>query len=78
VSNDRSIFVKPGDGRVVHDPERGDDLPAEGRTVPRTAYWVRAVNSGDVVIADSDDAAGTAKPAAKSAAKSAKDEGGAQ
>lgn len=75
MSNDRSMFVKPGEGRVVHDPERGDDLPAEGRSVPRTAYWVRAVNSGDVVIAKSDDAAGTAKPAGKSAAKPASNEG---
>ncbi len=75
MSNDRSMFVKPGEGRVVHDPERGEDLPAEGRSVPRTAYWVRAVNSGDVVIAKSDDAAGTAKPASKSAVKPASSEG---
>ncbi|WP_241821652.1 DUF2635 domain-containing protein [Herbaspirillum sp. C7C8] len=77
MSNDRSIFVKPGEGRVVHDPARGDDLPAEGRNVPRTAYWVRAVNSGDAVIAKSNDA-GTAKPAGKSAAKSASNEGESQ
>ncbi len=75
MSNDRSMFVKPGEGRVVHDPERNDDLPAEGRSVPRTAYWVRAVNSGDVVIVKSDDAAGTAKPAGKSVAKPASNEG---
>lgn len=75
MSNDRSMFVKPGEGRVVHDPERNDDLPAEGRSVPRTAYWVRAVNSGDVVIAKSDDAAGAAKPAGKSVAKPTSNEG---
>lgn len=78
MSNDRSMFVKPGEGRVVHDPERGEDLPAEGRSVPRTAYWVRAVNSGDVVIVESDGAAGNAKPAVKSAARPARAEGESQ
>ncbi|QJQ02109.1 DUF2635 domain-containing protein [Herbaspirillum rubrisubalbicans Os34] len=72
------MFVKPGEGRVVHDPERGEDLPAEGRSVPRTAYWVRAVNSGDVVIVESDGAVGTAKPAVKAAAKPARAEGESQ
>ncbi|AOJ16841.1 hypothetical protein WJ02_21420 [Burkholderia vietnamiensis] len=41
--------VKPADGRIVRDPLRGDDLPADGRDVPRNVYWRRCVQSGDVV-----------------------------
>ncbi|RFB74327.1 DUF2635 domain-containing protein [Herbaspirillum sp. 3R11] len=42
------MFVVPVAGRIVPDPERGGDLAAEGRNVPRTPYWLRAVTAGDV------------------------------
>ncbi|UEW68532.1 hypothetical protein [Burkholderia phage BgVeeders33] len=57
----KTMRVKPADGRIVRDPLRGDDLPANGRDVPRNVYWRRCVHSGDVVeIAESGDVA--AKP----------------
>ena len=47
------LYVKPGDGRAVPDPEHGGELlPAEGRAVPNTAYWQRRVKDQDVVLAD--------------------------
>jgi len=42
------MFVKPTAGRTVPDPNRGDDLPPEGREVEPTQYWQRRVNDGDV------------------------------
>lgn len=44
------IRVKPVIGRIVRDPERGDDLPPEGREVRRTVYWERCRQAGDVVV----------------------------
>ncbi|VVD76339.1 hypothetical protein PEP31012_00861 [Pandoraea eparura] len=44
----RTVFVTPVEGRIVPDPERGDDVPAVGREVPRSAYWLRAINAGDL------------------------------
>ena len=43
------MYVTPVDGRTVPDPERGDLLPAEGRTVEPTQYWLRRLADGDVV-----------------------------
>ena len=54
------MFVKPTAGRQVPDPVRGDRLPAEGRDVPRTQYWMRRLADGDVE---------TVRPAARSAKK---------
>jgi hypothetical protein len=53
--------VKPAPGRIVPDPEYGDDLPAEGRDVPKTPYWVRRLKDGDVIEAQ------TKKPVGKPA-----------
>jgi hypothetical protein len=57
-------FVKPAvdmvDGaevvRVVRDPIDLSPLPAEGREVPATSFWMRRLRDGDVI------AAGTAGP----------------
>lgn len=46
--NQRTVFVVPVEGRIVPDPERGDDIPASGRNVPRSVYWLRAINAGDL------------------------------
>jgi len=46
-----TMYVVPAKGRVVPDPERGNDLPEKGREVPRNAYWLRALTAGDVEIA---------------------------
>ncbi|MFT4271282.1 MAG: DUF2635 domain-containing protein [Pantoea sp.] len=40
--------LKPLNGRSVPDPARGDLLPAEGRSVEMSSYWLRRINGGDV------------------------------
>ena len=45
----KTMRVKPVDGRIVRDPLRGDDLPTDGRDVPRNVYWRRCVQAGDAV-----------------------------
>ena len=44
------MFVKPKDGRSVHDPARGDLLPASGRNVEESQYWYRRELDGDIKI----------------------------
>lgn len=44
----KTVHVTPAEGRVVPDPERGDHLPPEGRTVTRSPYWVRRIKDQDV------------------------------
>jgi len=44
------MFVKPKDGRSVHDPVRGDLLPEEGRNVEESQYWYRREIDGDIEI----------------------------
>lgn len=48
----QTMRVKPVEGRIVRDPVRGDDLPIEGRQVPRNVYWWRCVQAGDVIETD--------------------------
>lgn len=43
------MFLIPAEGRTVADPDRGDNLPAEGREVEFSQYWQRRVADGDVV-----------------------------
>lgn len=45
------MHLKPVPGRTVPDPERGCDLPPEGRDVELTQYWQRRIADGDVVQA---------------------------
>ncbi|MGF6136494.1 DUF2635 domain-containing protein [Pseudomonas laurylsulfatiphila] len=58
------MTVYPAAGRVVPDPETGGDLPAEGRDVPRDAYWLRRQRDQDVTT----DAPKPAKAAPKTPA----------
>lgn len=44
------MTVYPAEGRVVPDPEAGGNLPAEGREVPRDAYWLRRLQDQDVTL----------------------------
>ena len=44
------MTVYPAAGRVVPDPEAGGNLPAEGRDVPRDAYWLRRLQDQDVTL----------------------------
>lgn len=43
--------LKPAEGRAVPDLERGDLLPADGRAVALSDYWLRRLADGDVVEA---------------------------
>lgn len=56
------ITVVPAAGRAVPDPEAGDLLPVEGRTVPDNAWWRRRLADGDVTTEKSTKAARAAKP----------------
>lgn len=44
------ITVVPSAERSVPDPQAGDLLPAEGRTVDDTPYWRRRLSDGDVTL----------------------------
>ena len=53
------MFVKPnpnkkvgGQKLKVFDPARREFLPDAGRDVPKTPYWQRRLNVGDVVPAE--------------------------
>ena len=43
------MYVIPAEGLMVPDPLLRDHLPAEGREVPRDAYWMRRLRDGDVI-----------------------------
>lgn len=43
------MYLTPAPGRMVQDPERGDQLPALGREVSDNQYWQRRLIDGDVV-----------------------------
>jgi len=48
--------VRPRPGFVVRDPETKQPVPAEGREVPASTYWMRRVKDGDLeLVADDDD-----------------------
>jgi hypothetical protein len=44
------MFVKPANGLVIPDPDRHDALPADGRDVPASDFWLRRLRDGDVVM----------------------------
>lgn len=51
------MFVKPKEGVNVRDPITKLHIPASGAEVPENTYWVRRVESGDVIRTDSPHAA---------------------
>ena len=47
------MFVKPRPGGPpVRDPHTKRFLPLNGKQVPESAYWIRRVLTGDVVVVD--------------------------
>jgi hypothetical protein len=44
----RTIFVRPAPGIRIADPQTGDYLPERGATVPRSGFWLRRLEDGDV------------------------------
>lgn len=47
-----TVFLKPAPGRTVRDPVTKFPLPAEGREVQPSSYWLRRVASGDAMLAE--------------------------
>ena len=43
------MYVKPKAGLQVRDPVTREPLPATGREVPETQYWMRRLADGDVI-----------------------------
>ncbi len=43
------MFIRPAPGLKVRDPDLRDLLPAEGREVPDSDYWIRRLRDGDVI-----------------------------
>jgi hypothetical protein len=46
------MFVKPRAGVNVRDPDSKQHIPAEGREVPESNYWLRRLTDGDVIVVD--------------------------
>ena len=42
------MYVKPALGLKVHDPDRNDFIPTDGRDVEPNQYWLRRIVDGDV------------------------------
>lgn len=56
----------------VFDPVRREFLPENGRDVPKTAYWIRRLQVGDVVSVDDKAEAGQPTPQNPAAPKAGK------
>ena len=48
-----TISIKPAKADVQVPKPDGSKLKAEGEIVKRSAYWVRRLNDGDVVLVES-------------------------
>ena len=46
-----TVFVRPGEGRVVYREDGSDVIPEQGETVPLTTYYRRRLDDGDLVPA---------------------------
>lgn len=46
------MYVRPVAGRLIRDPHSFAAVPADGREVPETPYWLRALAHGDLVLAE--------------------------
>lgn len=55
-----TVFVVPKAGYKIPDPDRKDFLPASGRLVEHSLYWIRLLSDGDVVEGSDDTAAAPA------------------
>lgn len=44
------MFVIPAPGIQVRDPISRLHIPAAGKEVPESSYWIRRISAGDVVL----------------------------
>jgi hypothetical protein len=47
-----TIYLIPKEGLTVRDPDNRVPLPPEGAEKPRTGYWLRRLQDGDVTLAN--------------------------
>jgi Protein of unknown function (DUF2635) len=47
---DNTTRIKPAPGKVIVHPITRMRVPAEGETVPESAYWLRRIADGDVIV----------------------------
>lgn len=65
MSSPNMIYVKPGEGRSIRDPNSYLPMPAEGQFVDAgDTYWLSLLRFGDVVVADPPSAPAPADPVA--------------
>lgn len=48
----KTIFIKPGPGRLIRDPDTMRPLAQEGEEKPFTPFWCRRLDDGDVIQAE--------------------------
>ena len=48
--NSERIVVVPKQGARVLDPTNAEPIPAQGKEVERTTYWLRREREGDVTV----------------------------
>jgi hypothetical protein len=46
----KTIRIKPAPGKVIVHPITRVRVPAEGETVTESAYWLRRIADGDVIV----------------------------
>lgn len=51
------MFIKPAPGLVIRDPDLKDLIPAAGRDVPETGFWLERLRDGDILKAQQKEAA---------------------
>lgn len=49
MSHPTTMYVRPAQGLTLRDPVTGETLPEAGRTVPRSGFWLRRRDAGDVI-----------------------------
>lgn len=43
------MFIKPAEGKTVHDPFRRDEIPVTGRNVEPNQHWLKQIREGAVI-----------------------------
>jgi hypothetical protein len=56
--------VAPRNGKIIIDPATSRPLPSDGDDVPKSSYWIRRLQAGDVISIEEQEAA-AAKPRAQ-------------
>lgn len=49
----QSMYIKPKAGLIIRDPDTYEILPPAGAEKPQSSYWLRHLQSGDVVLVES-------------------------